>query len=235
MWAKALIVAGHLAIIQSDYERAEPLCKESLALYRELEDQPGIAFSLSLLGSVSWTKGNMATARTLTEEALAISRQIDDAERSAYSLFILGLLSSSQGEYARACALYEESLAIHRDIGNKIGIAHSLSQLAQVLLVSQSDQARVSPLLEECLALSREVGFKEGDCGVLLHFWAARPRARRPGYGTLTSREECSALQGDGTPAWHCQLACPFREGVRERGRLCSSASALRAEPGDLV
>ncbi|TMD62504.1 MAG: tetratricopeptide repeat protein, partial [Chloroflexi bacterium] len=160
--AKALIVAGHLAIIQGDYERAEPLCKESLALYRELEDQPGIAFSLSLLGSVSWTKGNMVAARTLTEEALAISRQVDDAERSAYSLFILGLLSSSQGEYTRACALYEESLAIHRALRNKLGIAHSLSQLAQVLLVSQSDQARVSPLLEECLALSREVGFKEG-------------------------------------------------------------------------
>ena len=160
--AKALIVAGHLAIIQSDYERAEPLCKESLALYRELEDQPGIAFSLSLLGSVSWTKGNMVAARTLTEEALAISRQVDDAERSAYSLFILGLLSSSQGEYTRACALYEESLAIHRALRNKLGIAHSLSQLAQVLLVSQSDQARVSPLLEECLELSREVGFKEG-------------------------------------------------------------------------
>ena len=160
--AKALIVAGHLAIIQSDYERAEPLCKESLALYRELEDQPGIAFSLSLLGSVSWTKGNMVAARTLTEEALAISRQVDDAERSAYSLFILGLLSSSQGEYTRACTLYEESLVIHRALKNKLGIAHSLSQLAQVLLVSQSDQARVSPLLEECLELSREVGFKEG-------------------------------------------------------------------------
>src|SRR5439155_1732432 len=60
------------------------------------------------------------------------------------------------------CNFYEESLAIHRALGNKLGIAHSLSQLAQVLLVSQSDQARVSPLLEECLSLSREVGFKEG-------------------------------------------------------------------------
>ena len=83
-------------------------------------------------------------------------------ERTAASLFILGLLSSSQGEYARACALFEESVATYRATGNKRGIAHSLSQLAQVLFVSQADQARVSPLLEECLALSQEVGFKEG-------------------------------------------------------------------------
>ena len=160
--AKALIVAGHLAIIQSDYERAEPLCKESLALYRELEDQPGIAFSLSLLGSVSWTQGNMVEARMLTEEALAIARQVDAMALAAGSLFILGLVSSSQGDYARAYALFEEGLAIHRALGDKRGIAHSLSQLAQVLFVSQADPARVSPLLEECLMVSREVGYKEG-------------------------------------------------------------------------
>jgi DNA-binding CsgD family transcriptional regulator len=87
---------------------------------------------------------------------------MDDMERIAGSLFILGLISSSQGEYARACALFEESVATHRALGNKRGIAHSLSQLAQVLIVSQADPATVSPLLEECLTLSQEVGFKEG-------------------------------------------------------------------------
>jgi DNA-binding CsgD family transcriptional regulator/tetratricopeptide (TPR) repeat protein len=160
--AKALIFAAYLAFIQGDYERAEPLFAESLALYRELEDQHGIAFALSMLGSVTWTKGQMATARTLTEEALALARQVDDLERAANALFILGLVSSSLGEYSRAAALYEESVAVYRAAGNKRGIAHVLSQLAQVLLVSQGDQARVSPVLAECLALSREVGFKEG-------------------------------------------------------------------------
>src|SRR6266567_3296157 len=44
--AKALFTAAHLAFVQSDYKRAEALCEESLALYRELGDQRGIAFSL---------------------------------------------------------------------------------------------------------------------------------------------------------------------------------------------
>lgn len=109
----------------------------------------------------------MAAARTMTEEALAISRQVDDMERIANSLFILGLLDSSQGEYARACALFEESVATHRASGNKRGIAHALSQLAQVLFVSQADQALISPLLEECLALSQEVGYKEGIAALI--------------------------------------------------------------------
>jgi predicted ATPase/DNA-binding CsgD family transcriptional regulator len=160
--AKALITAAHLAFIQSDHDRTESLSKESLALYRELEDQPGIAFSLSMLGSVAWTKGKMDAARTLIEEALVTARQVEAMELAANSLFILGLLDSSQGKYTRACALYEESLAINRAMGNKRGIAHTLSQLAQVLFVSQADQPRVNSLLEECLAVSREVGFKEG-------------------------------------------------------------------------
>ncbi len=160
--AKALIAAANLAFIQSDYDRTETLCKESLTLYRELEDQPGIAYSVYLLGNVAWTRGETATARSLSAEALALARALDNEERAAWSLFVQGLLESSQGEYARARALFEESLAIHRKLGNKRGIAHALSQLAQVLLVSESDQGSVPALLEECLALSREIGFKEG-------------------------------------------------------------------------
>jgi predicted ATPase/DNA-binding CsgD family transcriptional regulator len=160
--AKALFAAAHLAFVQSDYERAEALCEESLALYRELGDQQGIAFSLGILGDIAWVRSDPATARFLLEEALALFREVDDQEYAAYSLFSLGLVAHSQGEYARACALFKESVAIHRRLGNKRGIAHSLSQLAQALFDSQADQASVHSLLEECLALSKEVGFKEG-------------------------------------------------------------------------
>src|SRR5258708_25267373 len=55
--AKALIAAANLAFIQSDYDRMETLCKQSLALYRELEDQPGIQQSIYLLGNVASTRG----------------------------------------------------------------------------------------------------------------------------------------------------------------------------------
>src|SRR2546429_3468453 len=166
--AKAFIAAAHLAYIQSDYDRTEILCKESLALYRELEDQPGIAFSVYSRGNVVWIRGDTTTARALLAESLALARAVDDEQRAAWSLFVQGLLESSQGEYSRARSLFEDSLAIHREMQNKRGIAHALSQLAQVLIVSQSDQARVPSLVEECLAISREIGFKEG---IAASFW----------------------------------------------------------------
>src|SRR6266700_195143 len=166
--AKALIAAANLAFIQSDYDRTEMLCKQSLALYRELEDQPGIAFSVYLLGFVAWTRGNIAKARSLLAESLALAKAVDDKQRAAWSVFVQGLLESSQGVFTLACALFEESLAIHRRLQNKRGIAHALSQLAQVLIVSQRDLARAPALLEECLAVSREIGFKEG---IAASFW----------------------------------------------------------------
>src|SRR6266699_313007 len=160
--AKALYAAAQLAFVQSDNERAKAQSEESLALFRELEDQRGIALSVSTLGNVAWVRGDTARAHSLLEEAVALFREVDDKEFAAYSLFSLGLLASSQGEYARAGALYEEGLALFREIQHKRGIAHSLSQLSQALFVSQGDQTSVRSVLEECLALSREVGFKEG-------------------------------------------------------------------------
>jgi len=82
--------------------------------------------------------GRMLAARTLMEECLMITKQVDAMELAAYALFTLGLLSSSQGEYSTACRMFEESLAIHRERGHKRGIAHTLSQLAQVLFVAQA-------------------------------------------------------------------------------------------------
>jgi predicted ATPase/serine/threonine protein kinase/DNA-binding CsgD family transcriptional regulator len=167
--AKALYAAANLTFVQSDYERAEAFSEESLALYRELDDQPGIALSLWALGNVAWVRGNTSRARSLLEEAVTLARAVDDKEHAAWALFSLGLLANSQGEYARACSLYEEGLALFREVEHKKGTAHILSQLAQALFVSQGDQARVRSLLEESLALSREIGFKEGIAASLLY------------------------------------------------------------------
>ena len=168
--AKALLATATLTYVQGDYERAETLCKESLALYRELEDQPGIAHSLHELGLVASTRGDTATAHSLLAESLALARAVDDEQLTAWVLLHQGQVESSQGAYARARALFEESLAIHRRRQNKRLIAQTLSQLAQVLFVSQSDQAKVPSLLEECLAVSREIGFKQG---IAASFWLA--------------------------------------------------------------
>src|SRR2546423_203545 len=158
--AKALSTAALLAINQSDTDRAEVLCEESLSLWQELGDTTGIALSLQWLAMVAWVRNNPTVARSLTEEALAHWKEVGNKTREAWALIWLAYMAGQQGEYTRALALSEQSLALHRELESKIGTADSLLQLAWWLYLSQKGPARVRALLEEALALSRKAGDK---------------------------------------------------------------------------
>ncbi|HLH60694.1 MAG TPA: tetratricopeptide repeat protein [Ktedonobacteraceae bacterium] len=184
--AKALIAAATLAAVQNDYDHVESYARQSLALFRELGDQPNIALSLYLLSVVPLMKGDNATARSLSEEALVLFRQMGDKERIAWSLSTLGLIDSQEGKHDIAQMRFEESLSVHRELGDRRGIAASLLRLAQDLFVSQRNtlpveaassrpaalhrpstpglrkQDRIRSLLEEALALYRQLGDKDG-------------------------------------------------------------------------
>src|SRR6266496_22935 len=149
--AKALMAATYLAINQSDIDRAETLCEESLALSRELSDTTGIENILSLQGSIAHIRGNLVEAYSLTEEAVSLARKSGDKFMIASTMHDLAFVCLDRGEYARACAMYEECLVAFRELGDKVGIAASLYQMALGLFFSLSDQERVPLLLEESL------------------------------------------------------------------------------------
>lgn len=158
--AKALYTAANLAFILSDHDRAEALCQESLKLFRELEDRPGMAFALYLLAWIS--RDNINVDMAMVEEALELFKEIGDREYVAWSFYTLGYLDGIRGEYTRACTWIEESLFLHKEIENKRGIAFSLIGLAQIYYYSQSNQATMNTLLNESLALFRELDDKTG-------------------------------------------------------------------------
>ena len=158
--AKALMGAGTLATLQGDLGQAEALCGESLALYRELGDTRGMAFSLSSLGHAALMRSNYAAARALEEEALALFREGGDMGGSVFPLYLLAAVLFYQGEYGRAHALLEESLVLSREGGDVQRTAVSLMLLGAVLLF-QGDLARAHARFEESLAVSREVGYKQ--------------------------------------------------------------------------
>jgi len=167
--ARALSAAAGFAFAQSDYDRAEALCQESLCLYRELEDIRGIAYSLQGLALIAPKKGaHIETTCKLLEESLALFRKLDEKKAIASSLMSLADFISFRGEYGRGLALYEESLSIHRELGNKRGIAVCLKQSALVLFGVRTDQSIIRTRLEESLSIFRELGDKDG---IAFCFW----------------------------------------------------------------
>lgn len=161
--AKALKAAAYLLdYTENEIDRLEALLRESLVLYRELEDTRGIVDILGHLGAIAREKGNFAAARSLEEEALALSQGSGYKVAIARSLQGLGILLKDQGEYVKAHAMLEESLNLYSKLGNKYGTAITLFRLAQVLFLSLGDPATIHTLLEESLALFRELNVKVG-------------------------------------------------------------------------
>jgi tetratricopeptide (TPR) repeat protein len=167
--AKALNGAGVLALRQGDYETAQALLQESLAIRQALGDQLGIASSLNNLGNVAWVQGDYERAKVLLEESLSIRRALRDQRGIAFTLYDLGSVALMQGDYERAKVLFEESLAIRRVLFDQQGIAFTLNDLGNVAL-AQGDYERAEALYEESLAIFQELGSQWGIANALKKF-----------------------------------------------------------------
>ncbi len=89
--ARARYGAGQLAYVQTDYEVAVELYRESLALYRSSNDKQGIALSLSGLGNVAEERCEYSHAQELHEKSLALYRELNDQRGIATELVYLVL------------------------------------------------------------------------------------------------------------------------------------------------
>ena len=164
--AKALKGAGTLAHYQGDYGQAEALCRESLALYRELDDEHGIADALSALALATRTRGEFAAAETMFEEVLSIFRGLGDKQGVARTLDRLGIAVWFQGDDQRASHLLEASLAAFRELDDAEGVGLALVDLGLVAL-SEGRHGEAEPLLTESLATFEEVGDRRNACKTL--------------------------------------------------------------------
>jgi predicted ATPase/class 3 adenylate cyclase len=180
--AAALDGAGVLAETQGDYDRAEALHRESLALSRERGDQTGTARALGNLGVVAFDRGDDDQAAALLEESLALAREVGDQLLVATALNDLGIVAHKRRDLERAELLYQESLALRRRIGSGSEIARTLNNLGGVAFDRGNfDLAR--QLFEESVSLYHDAGDRWGAAGALIglatanHLQGDAPRA----------------------------------------------------------
>ncbi|WP_309718392.1 tetratricopeptide repeat protein, partial [Armatimonas sp.] len=165
--AKALYWGSDMAFYKEDYVDAERLGAQSLALYRELGDQQGIANGLYSQGVLAGRKDSVV-ARELFAESLAISRKIGYLRGIANTVYQLGILAYRKSDYPTAQTHYEESLALHRETGDKRGTYLALNNLA-MLSSARGDHAAAWELFGESLAICRELADPWGIAGRLMN------------------------------------------------------------------
>lgn len=129
------------------------LLEESLALYKELGDRSGVAFTMSNIGhAVLHLLDHHERMMSLREEVEALRSDPLDKRTTAHLLQFLGFAAASEMDFEQMEARLVESLALFRELEDIRGIAVWLPSLGYVSL-SRDDSERAAALFEEGLLL----------------------------------------------------------------------------------
>ena len=221
--ARALLGVGLLANYLGDARRAASWLEESLAQYRDMGDDWGIAFTLALLGIVAEDTGDYDLAIERFQASCALSRAMNDQPNVAHALLHLGIVNWGRGALLDAESYLQEALLLQRAAGDlAYGGADSLAYLG-LLAFDQGDVARSIALQRESLDLHRMIGANE-DIAFNLANLAMIAIARGQAPAGIRILSKATALREE--------IGNPFKlpeRAVYERG-VASARASLGAE-----
>jgi len=152
---------GKLCERLGDYERGVQCVERGLAIAREVQVQPEIAYSLEGLARIVDRQTHYQKACRLLEESLAIYRALNDRWGIANVLHHLGSVAEGLQNYTEGRRFALESLAIRRALDDRRGMALSYNLLGLNAEMLQDYPAAVDAYLES-LALFRELNDRWG-------------------------------------------------------------------------
>jgi predicted ATPase/DNA-binding XRE family transcriptional regulator len=152
--ARALAAAGQLAGMQSEYAAAAGYLEESVAIFREIGNEPEAAGARLGWGQVLAASGDYEGGLRLQSQVTATFRGMGDEYGIAMSRFLWGDLLMNAGDYKGARTQLEESAALFQAIGEKWMHSAPLLSLARVTCAEGDFEGALS-LAEECLVTRR--------------------------------------------------------------------------------
>jgi non-specific serine/threonine protein kinase len=120
-WARgrAILAAGILAMIQTDFAAALPHLEAAIPLARAADDYWGAARSLIALGVVQAFHAQHDEAAAHLQTGVALFREAGDKWGTAFALGVLGFGAYYRGDLVAARVLAEESQALVLEIGDR--------------------------------------------------------------------------------------------------------------------
>jgi len=116
--ARALSAVAHLAMRQRDYEEADRLIRESLALFGTLNETRGFAYAQTNLALLAVARARYADAEPLLVEGVRLARTLGDPNLLVVNLGHLAIVVHARGEPEKAASHFDEALTVARSIRN---------------------------------------------------------------------------------------------------------------------
>lgn len=140
----------------SDFDRAEGLARQALALAQEVGDQEAeVKIQWNLLNGYRHTQRN-AQALVAGERSLALARQLNLREETAYAANDLVYVYIVTGDIARALELVQMATRLWREMGNLPMLTDSLTSYAHLLAMTGDLQPALD-MAEEALQIGRSL------------------------------------------------------------------------------
>jgi tetratricopeptide (TPR) repeat protein len=191
-----------------DEVRAERAMRESLAIYRALGDEDGVAQLLHRLGMSAIYRGDRAAARSLFEESLELARRLGRRRIEALNIGGLGELEYREGRHESGLDLLQRSAGLAEEAGQVWWQSVMLGTLAEYgMELGRMDDAETwaRQALELSSRMRDQINIVWGIANLA---WSAADRGDGGRAGTLWGALEAEETR---TPvgAWE--------EGERER------------------
>ncbi|GGO82370.1 ATP-binding protein [Wenjunlia tyrosinilytica] len=152
--AKALWVAGYVAILRGETVRATDLLHECEARALHEGDPVAAAYALHRLGCLALVTDDMARAEELIREALHEYRAMGELNSNVImAQNELAMAVAFQGRLDEAVALCDDVREVCRDHGERWALAYALYVLGHSAWAS-GDLPRARALVRECLDIS---------------------------------------------------------------------------------
>src|SRR5262249_9680001 len=139
--AVGLRMAGKLAWEHGDSKLAGEYYKESLDLFKAVDDKAGAARALSNLATLGLDQPTHEDAIRLYEESLVLARDAGDKLLMGGLLSNIGSAYRNWSRFDAAKRYYEESLVLLREINDRIILASPLNNLALLLMDMEDYEA----------------------------------------------------------------------------------------------
>jgi predicted ATPase/DNA-binding SARP family transcriptional activator len=164
--ARALRAYGTATVFVGDHAGAEALYEQSLAAYRALGDERGIAGALHCLAACAGDRRDRVRARRLIEESLEILRRAGPKSEQSAALKVLGKIECDDGNYKLGIELLERAAATAGETGSWFNQGYCLGELCERTFELRRTSA-TEHYGRRSLALCRKVGDRQTPLFVL--------------------------------------------------------------------
>jgi predicted ATPase len=200
------------------YDEAAGHFRFSLAVWRELDEAPGMSIALGNLAKVSLRLGAVEEARLHIDQCLDLERAAGNRRGVLLGLECLAEVLLARGDLPAARSIAGEGLALARELGDVFGEAMALHQLGLAELAT-GDRVEALRLFLSALERRHEVGDRD-DLAISLEAVAETTAADQPRLAVRLAAAAHALRQ-------RLRLASPADSEPRRRALIASARAVL--------